>query len=246
MRIRANIELGTDGDDAERIVPQIEALPGMAADEPSVAAPVLVVPNVFPMEFCRQLIAGFEAQDRPETGVVSQNMEGTTVVLNPDFKRRRDQEIRDPVMIDTFKGMLKRRLLPEIAKAFQFQVTHVERHVISRYSAQEQGHFRAHRDNNSAGTAYRRFACSINLNSEFEGGNLSFPEFGPQSFKPPVGGAVVFSCSLLHAVSVVTKGHRYAYLPFFYDDAAATLLDQSRAAWSHGGMDPTAHGLTRI
>jgi hypothetical protein len=75
---------------------------------------------------------------------------------------------------------------------------------------------------------------------------LSFPEFGPQQFKAPAGGAVVFSCSLLHSVSVVTQGQRYAYLPFFYDDAAAKFLEQSRASWTHGAMDPTGHGLTRI
>ena len=247
LRVTANIELKTDGNDAQRIIADIEALPALAAAEPPLFAPVLIVPRVFPPEFCRQLIAGFEAQERPETGVVSQtSAEGSTVVIDRDFKRRRDHTITDPAMIDTFKAMIKRRLLPEIAKAFQFQVTHIERHVISRYSAQEKGHFRAHRDNNSSATRYRRFATSINLNSEYEGGTLRFPEFGPQTFKPPVGGAVVFSCSLLHAVSEVTQGQRYAYLPFFYDDAAAKLVEESRAAWSHAAMDPTAHGLTRI
>ncbi|MGO4843493.1 2OG-Fe(II) oxygenase, partial [Rhizobiaceae sp. 2RAB30] len=79
------------------------------------------------------------------------------------------------------------------------------------------GHFRAHRDNTTKGTAHRRFAVSINLNSDFDGGEVSFPEYGPRSFKPPVGGAVIFSCSLLHAVSPVTRGKRYAFLPFLYD-----------------------------
>ena len=37
------------------------------------------------------------------------------------------------------------------------------------------------------------------------------------------GAAVVFSCSLLHAVSTVTDGRRYAFLPFLYDDAAAKV-----------------------
>ena len=246
LRVTANIELMTDGSDATRIIDEIEFLPAQAAAEPPLTAPALIVPRVFPPDFCRQLIAGFEAQERPETGIVSQTVESTTVVLNPDFKRRRDHHITDPAMIETFKAMLRRRLLPEIAKAFQFHVTQVERHIISRYSAQEAGHFRAHRDNNSIGTLYRRFATSINLNSEYDGGNLSFPEFGPQQFKAPAGGAVVFSCSLLHSVSVVTQGQRYAYLPFFYDDAAAKFLEQSRASWTHGAMDPTGHGLTRI
>jgi hypothetical protein len=45
-------------------------------------------------------------------------------------------------------------------------------------------------------------------------GELSFPEYGPRSFKAPPGGAVVFSGGLLHAVSKVTRWRRYAFLPF--------------------------------
>ena len=65
----------------------------------------------------------------------------------------------------------------------------MERYIISYYSAEDSAHFRAHRDNTTKGTAHRRFAVSINLNSEFEGGEVSFPEYGPRSFKPPPGGA---------------------------------------------------------
>jgi len=36
-----------------------------------------------------------------------------------------------------------------------------------------------------------------------------------------LGGALVFSCSLLHAVTPMTRGRRYACLPFVYDDDAA-------------------------
>ena len=70
---------------------------------------------------------------------------------------------------------------------------------------------------------------SINLNDDFEGGEVSFPEYGPRGFKPPPGGAVVFSCSLLHAVSKVTRGRRYAFLPFLYDDAAAKVREANNA-----------------
>jgi predicted 2-oxoglutarate/Fe(II)-dependent dioxygenase YbiX len=38
---------------------------------------------------------------------------------------------------------------------------------------------------------------------------------------------VVFSCSLLHAVSKVTRGRRYAFLPFLYDDAAAKIREEN-------------------
>jgi predicted 2-oxoglutarate/Fe(II)-dependent dioxygenase YbiX len=146
-------------------------------------------------------------------------------VSDHSHKRRRDYLIRDAELIRSIQARFHRRVVPEIHKAYQFKVTRMERYIVSCYSAEEEGHFRAHRDNTTKGTAHRRFAVSINLNSEFEGGEVSFPEFGPRSFKPPPGGAVVFSCSLLHAVSVVTKDRRYAFLPFLYDDEAAKIRE---------------------
>ena len=84
--------------------------------------------------------------------------------------------------------------------------------------------FHAHRDSTTQGTAHRRFACSINLNADFEGGDLRFAEYGPATYRPPVGGAVVFSCALLHEATKITAGRRYAFLPFFYDEAGAQTL----------------------
>ena len=101
----------------------------------------------------------------------------------------------------------------------------MERYIVPCYAAEDGGHFHAHRDNTTKGTAHRRFAVSINLNDDFDGGEVSFPEYGRRSFKPALGGTVVFSCSLLHAVSKVTRGRRYAFLPFLYDEPAAKLRE---------------------
>ena len=90
------------------------------------------------------------------------------------------------------------------------------------------GWFRPHRDNTTKGTAHRKFAVTINLNAEdYEGGELRFPEFGDRRYRPPTGGAVVFSCSLLHEALPVTRGERYAFLPFLYDEASARLRDEN-------------------
>jgi predicted 2-oxoglutarate/Fe(II)-dependent dioxygenase YbiX len=75
---------------------------------------------------------------------------------------------------------------------------------------------------------------SINLNADFEGGELRFPEYGTRSYKPLPGAAVVFSCSLLHMVTPVTRGRRFAFLPFLYDDAAARLREQNNAYLGEG------------
>jgi predicted 2-oxoglutarate/Fe(II)-dependent dioxygenase YbiX len=104
----------------------------------------------------------------------------------------------------------------------------MERYIVACYEAETGGHFRAHRDNTTKGTAHRRFAVSLILNTgEFEGGLLRFPEFGPHVYQAPAGGAVVFSCSLLHEATPVTSGKRYVFLPFLYDDAAARVRQEN-------------------
>ena len=89
------------------------------------------------------------------------------------------------------------------------------------YDAADHGHFRPHRDNTTSGTAHRRFAVSLFLNSgEYEGGFLRFPEYGPALSSAPLGGAVVFSCSVLREATPVTRGLRYMFLPLLYDEPA--------------------------
>ena len=44
-------------------------------------------------------------------------------------------------------------------------------------------------------------------------------------WRPPAGGAVVFSCGMLHEVTPITRGRRYAFLPFLYDEAAARVRE---------------------
>jgi hypothetical protein len=48
------------------------------------------------------------------------------------------------------------------------------------------------------------------------------------------GAAIVFSCSLLYAVSRVTRGHCYAFLPFLYDEAAAGIREANNVHLGEG------------
>ena len=192
-----------------------------------IQAPVLILPNVFDPGFCEELIALYESHGGEETGSMRE-IEGKTVhVLDHAHKRRRDYMVTEEPVMRRCQERIVNAVVPEIRKVHQFHVTRMERYLVACYSAEEGGHFRAHRDNTTRGTAHRRFAVSINLNADFDGGEVSFPEYGGRSFKPPPGGAVVFSCSLLHAVSQVTRGRRYAFLPFLYDDAAAKLREEN-------------------
>jgi predicted 2-oxoglutarate/Fe(II)-dependent dioxygenase YbiX len=162
-------------------------------------------------------------------------VDGKTVAIHDHgHKRRKDYTIEDPNLVAETQRRVKRCVVPEIRKVHQFAVTRMERYIVSCYAAEDGGHFRAHRDNTTKGTAHRRFAVSINLNSDFDGGEVCFPEYGSRGFKAPPGGAVVFSCSLLHAVSPVTRGRRYAFLPFLYDDEAAKIREANNAYLGDG------------
>ncbi|MGA8513463.1 MAG: redoxin domain-containing protein [Burkholderiaceae bacterium] len=186
-------------------------------------APVLVVPRVFSPELCAALIRYYQQHGGVDSGFMRDINGQTTTVIDHGFKRRGDRMIEDPPLQGACVAALQRRLLPEIYKAFQFQASHLERALISCYDAQDSGHFAAHRDNTTLATRHRRFAVSLFLNSgQYEGGQLQFPEFGSALYSAPAGGAVVFSCSLLHKATAVTRGQRYMFLPFLYDGAAQT------------------------
>ena len=212
-------------------VGHLDTLLAQAAKLPPVAdmpAPVLVLPRVLEPEMCRQLIDYYETCGGEESGFMRE-VDGKTVALtDSNHKRRRDCQIEDERLRTALRTRLRDRLVPQIHKAFQFQATHIERYIVACYAAETGGYFRPHRDNTTKGTAHRRFAVTINLNAEgYEGGDLRFPEFGPRLYRAPTGGAVVFSCSLLHEAMPVTRGRRYATLPFLYDEAGAKIRQEN-------------------
>jgi predicted 2-oxoglutarate/Fe(II)-dependent dioxygenase YbiX/peroxiredoxin len=212
-----------------RLLASIDALPPIRTLDGF--APVLVVPRVFEPEFCRGLIDYYLQNGGKESGFV-RDVDGKTVELSdPRFKRREDCHIADPALARAAQLRIGQRLVPEIYKAFQFHATRIERHLVACYDSERGGVFTEHRDNTSKGTAHRRFAVTLNLNDEdYEGGDLRFPEFGPRTYRAPTGGAVVFSCSLLHEATVVTRGRRFVYLPFLYDEQAAKIREANAGA----------------
>ena len=191
-------------------------------------APVLLVPRVFEPELCQALIAEYQRRGGDKSGFMRE-VDGKTVLRHdPSHKRRRDVDLTDQPLMNATRFRVLNRLVPELKRAFAFEATRMERYLVARYGAEEQGFFRAHRDNTTPGTAHRRFAVTLNLNAnDYEGGELRFPEYAQRTYKPPTGAAVVFSCSMLHEATPVTKGERYAFLPFLYDDAAARLREEN-------------------
>jgi peroxiredoxin len=206
---------------AEAVMAGLGALPPSASRAGAASrAPVLVLSDVFEPSLCQHLVGLYRSHGGEPSGFMLE-VDGQTVnVADRLFKQRRDHQIsHEPTRI-AMRERIQVRLLPEVWKCFQFSATRLERYIVACYDAGEGGHFQPHRDNTTPGTAHRRFAVTINLNDDYEGGDLRFPEFGPHRYRGPPGSAVVFSCTLLHEVTPVSRGVRYATLPFLYDEAA--------------------------
>ena len=204
-------------------------------------APVLTVPRVFEPEFCKTLIDYYQARGGMASGVTRERGGVTLVEQDERSKKRFDCEIDDAALRMAAMKRIFWRLLPELKKAFQFEATRMERYLVACYDAETGGYFNAHRDNTTRGTAHRRFAVSIHLDAgAFTGGGVRFPEYGSRVYSPPTGGALVFSCSMLHEALPIASGKRYAFLPFLYDEAAAELREANA-----GHLDPSIGSYRR-
>lgn len=235
LRVIGLIPMRPDGGDRAELVALLNGLPPVAAYVgEEIQAPILMLPRVFEPELCERLIAAYRAEKAESSGFMVEQNGKTVLKTDPAHKVRKDVILSDKNLIKATQERVHRRIRPAIQAAHQFEATRMERYLVGCYRAEDKAHFRAHRDNKTKGTAHRRFAVSINLNADFEGGQIGFPEYGPRTFKPRPGAAVVFSCSLLHRVTPVTRGERFAFLPFLYDDAAAKLREANNAFLGDG------------
>ena len=231
LRITDRLQAGADPKAFARQVAHLYA--SRPAPAPRISrgqAPVLFIPRVLDAAFCDGLIAHFEETGGTPSGVAY--VKGDTADWKPDasVKMRRDIYLKEGVWLDRVKDALVRRVLPEIQRCFNFQVTQHEVFKVIRYDAGA-GYFRPHRDNESRDTQHRRFAMTLNLNTgAYDGGQLRYPEFGPDLYEPERGGAAVFSCSLLHEAMPVTRGSRYALLGFFFGEGQSVAPVQYQQA----------------
>ncbi len=206
-------------------------------------APVLIVPRVFDFDLCDALIDLYQRQGGEDSGFLLDQGGKTATVIDHALKQRQDLVLTDPTTRAILRDQIVRRLLPAIERFFQFKATRMDRYMVSCYDSAVGGHFYRHRDNLNAGARHRRFAVSLNLNSDYEGCDLRCPEFGRQTYRAPAGGAVVFSCGMLHEVTPITRGQRYAFVPFLYGEEDAAVREamnaQLQAGETHyvGGLD---------
>jgi predicted 2-oxoglutarate/Fe(II)-dependent dioxygenase YbiX len=252
LRVVADIRWDHPAGHAAVLRHTVRSLPGVddSAGVPMMA-PALIVPRVFDFDFCDFLVRLYDKMGGDDSGFLLDVEGKTKTIVNHRLKRRRDLLIVVPELRDRIRDQLVRRLLPAIERYFQFAATRMDRYMVSCYDASEGGHFFRHRDNVNVGAQHRRFAVSINLNRDYDGCDLVFPEFGRRTYRAPVGGALVFSCGALHEVTPITRGRRFAFLPFLYGEADAALratnnarLDESSAQYRAGAGDDLLYPLT--
>ena len=209
-------------------------------------APALMVPRVFSFGICDFLTQFYETQGAVDSGFQF-DIDGKTVTLSDwRLKRRSDVAVGVPEVRELIRDHIVRRLVGPIERYFQFKVTRMDRYVVACYDSAVAAHFHRHRDNINAGAQHRRFALSINLNKDFEGGDLVFPEFGTRAYWPSEGGALVFSCGALHQVTPVTKGKRYAFLAFMYGEEDAIKREANNAKLHVGELQYDMSGRDRL
>lgn len=186
-----------------------------------------MVPRVLEPVLCRALIDEW-AEDHAEGAIRVRGTGGddsASRVVDQGTKRRLDH-LPGAARNRQLTEIVLRRVAPELAKRDQFEAAAVERFCVGGYDALRGDYFRPHRDNATAQTATRRFALTLNLNQDFEGGGLRFPEFSNRIYQTATGGAVLFSCSLLHEAVPVTRGRRFVALTFFYGKGDAERKGQ--------------------
>jgi len=187
-------------------------------DEPlrfSRHAPVLLLPRALHPAFCQRLIQQF---DRPLPTYETDGYTTDGYHHEPgDFRIEHSGPhgkitqvvLRDPALTGVLDESLVKFVHPAIEAAFQARSNSREHWRLACYVAPG-GFIGAHRDNNSRPTHHRNFTMTINLNAgEYEGGELRFPEFGPDLYAVERGTAVIWSAALLHEVLPVTQGTRY-------------------------------------
>jgi predicted 2-oxoglutarate/Fe(II)-dependent dioxygenase YbiX len=204
-----------------------EQLEALARDAPALTrpprlepvgahAPVLQIPNVLAPDECERLLAYYETGHR-FAGTVGA---GARARYDERNKVRTDCEIKGELLRELDRTFAL-TMFPEVRKVFGFEVSHREAYKIGCYDAQKGGFFYRHRDNTDPELAYRHCAVSVNLNDDYQGGEIQFPEYGGALYRPARGAALVFPCSLMHKVLRMKSGSRYALISFLFGEEDA-------------------------
>ena len=198
-------------------------------------APVILIPDVIEPELREALINAWDGGSHEASGYLRENEDGgVTHVINPDRKRRSDLFLEEShPLAARVHARIRARVAPWLERATHFKIGFAERYRIACYDAESAGFFAPHRDFTEA-SPHRHFAMTIALNDDYGGGALRFPEFGEREYRLRPGQAIVYSGGLLHEVTPMTRGRRFALINFLTNGEGARNV----AAYQrdHGAM----------
>lgn len=208
----------------ERFLSELRQWPALLA----IPAPVLSIPGMLAPADCRALIDAWHRHGGEESGyMLAAGKDGKPVeFLDANRKRRKDHVLlpSDPLFQHIWRRYMT-RLAPAMRRAFQFDLIGAERLLVGRYAHTEGGHFEKHRDWEGE-QSHREFGLTVNLNDDFDGGELFFPEFPGEKHKPAPGVGLVYSGALMHRVMPVTRGERFCLLSFLFGPRGKEALDR--------------------
>ena len=85
----------------------------------------------------------------------------------------------------------------------------LERPQLLNYKQNSKG-YDWHTDIGLGMASTRKISITVNLNDNYEGGNLQFFSDKTYEFNPPRGDAIAFPSFLPHRVTPITKGERWS------------------------------------
>ena len=202
--------------------------------------PVLVIPDVLDASLIQRLLDYWESGDQFEGAVGA----GNKSKVRLGAKRRTDVSIVDKALIAAVDQAFAKNLFPELRKITGYDLKYRERYKLGCYFAEDGGKFDKHRDTGDVSLAFRRYAISLSLNEDYDGGELVFPEYGNYGYKPTTGSACVFPTPLLHEVQPVKTGRRFVLISFLFDEEQAAYRSCYRQ--HHQELDDTADYRTTV
>ena len=189
-------------------------------------APVLQLPRLFDRSLCQRLIEAHSSGSIQGTVMLVKDGRHAPGV-DTSIKNRRDHRLTGALRDEVWR-LLCGRAWPAVSAAFASEVTRFEYLDVGCYSAEGRGHFVPHRDNTSPQTAHRRFAVSVNLNDDYEGGEIHFPDFPSSAYRPAAGDGVGQRAGEDHAAAPVTRGQRYVLVGMLGNDADLATFNAAR------------------
>lgn len=197
---------------------QVKSQYSSASEVMELRAPVLLVDNVFTSDQCDQIIAHFQSRTSAQSKV-GDRVNTASKIRDDVFLSAEASKAIDAITVQS--------LLPEMQRVFGFVGTHRETYKVVCYRGGEGGFYKPHRDKYRGAKlkeqSYRQYSYTINLNDDFYGGGIYFPEYSPDFYKVPKGGAIVFPSHLLHGVYPVISGERYVLVCFAFDEHAQRM-----------------------